>query len=152
MKRFSFKMLAVASAVCAFCWLGCGGGDDNNPADNSGNNNSNNNSNNNGGQSGSLVCASGEAWLRSGSGKPFAIIFKQNGTWLSVKQSDDGKWVPEATGTYSISGDKVTTAYQDGKKETEIVTYSISGNMLTITDSKGKVSTYTKTSGVAVDG
>jgi len=33
MKRFSFKMLAVAAAVCAVCWLGCGG-DDNNPSNN----------------------------------------------------------------------------------------------------------------------
>jgi uncharacterized protein (TIGR02145 family) len=37
MKRFSFKMLVGAAAVCAVCLFGCGG-DDNNPADNNGNN------------------------------------------------------------------------------------------------------------------
>jgi len=59
MKRFSFKILAVAAAVCAVCWLGCGGGDDN-PADN--NNRSNNN--NNGGGSYDYVNLGGKKWMK----------------------------------------------------------------------------------------
>jgi len=50
MKRFTFKMLAVAVAVGAVCLFGCGGGDDN-PANNNGNNTGGNNTggNNTGG-------------------------------------------------------------------------------------------------------
>jgi len=47
MKRFTFKMVAVAAvlAVAAVVWVGCGG--DDNPADNKDNNSANNNNNNN---------------------------------------------------------------------------------------------------------
>jgi len=59
--------LTAVVAIGAVCWLGCGGGDDNNPADNNGNNSGNGNNtggnNNNGGGTYDFVEIGGLKWM-----------------------------------------------------------------------------------------
>jgi len=126
MKRFSFKMLAVAAAVCAVCWLGCGGGDDNNPADNSGNNSGNNNSNNNGGPSAGLVCVDGEAWLK----------LKGNSSCASPSSGTDGV-------EFKSNGDMFQSDYKSNgvlKRSNKKFTWRTDGNTIIITNASGEES------------
>ena len=150
MKRFSFKMLAVMSAVCAFCWLGCGGGDNGNPADNSGNNN--------GGDAnhdGRLINAANEVWVdasvscaspRDGQD---GTIFASNGDvfGLDYRDRDGGVWVKK-NGVWSwlTDGNKLIV---DGKS----YQYEMSNGTLTIIrDSDGKRETSKKCTGVTIVG
>jgi len=146
MKRFSFKMLAVAAAVCAVCWLGCGGGDNGNPADNSGNNNGN-------GNSGSLILGNDEAWVKGGScaSANFGMVFKSNGNAITLERND-GVWSVDKEMTWRIDGDKlmITNPYS-GRDEP--LWYEISNGTLKVKDDVGDPwITFSKCSGVTVGG
>ena len=145
-------LLAAALAVGAVCWVGCGGGDDNNPADNGGNNSGNNNSNNNGSPSGGLVCAYGEAWMSGGgSGCGSAtdgLIFKSDGDLVDIGLHDN-VWVLEHTYSWQTNGNKLLITKPNGNVDDG--TYDISNGALTMTFESGKQSKYNrKCSGVTV--
>ena len=161
MKRFSFVMLAVAAAVCAVCWLGCGEGDNGNPADNSGNNSNNsgnnngNGNNNNGGDAnhdGRLINADNEAWLQGNSCESATggLVFESNGD-VTRRARHSGVWVLDRFGgTWRTDGNKLTINIHGGEEQ-QIVTYEISNGTLTLTDDSNRA-TYKKCSGVVVGG
>jgi len=137
MKRFSFVMLAVAAAVCAVCWLGCGGGDNGNPADNSGNNNSNNsnnNGNNNSGDAnhdGRLINAVNEVWVNGGCASGIGgYIFKSNGDAPQLRIRDDGTWKVDDRNMWRTNGDKLII-WKEGREEINY-SYEVSNSTLTM--------------------
>ena len=123
------NVVAVVVAVTAVLLVGCGG--DDNPGD--------------GGGGGSLVCANGEAWVDDDGGEG-ALIFRSNGEVLFVEK-DGNTWyvVEDESGTYSTSGNTLTTYIGGG---TFTMTYSVSNNKLTLTIG-GESSVYTKRSGIS---
>jgi len=154
MKRFSFKMLAVAAAVCAGCWLGCGGGDNGNPADNSGNNSNNSGNNNNGGDvnhDGRLICGNGEAWVswRGGDGacgaEDLRIILTSDGVFIKYEYDrGDGVWW-ERRSTWRTEGNKLIVGDHSGQQ------YEISDGKLKVFEDN-RWNTLTKCNGVVVGG
>jgi len=151
MKRFSFKMLAVAAAVCAVCWLGCGG-DDNNPADNNGNNSNNSGNNNGSNRDSRLVCNNGEAWLQGTSceSAEMGIVLKSNGDWIELVRDDEDGILrrKERTLKWRTDGGKIILTDERGYELSETFPYEVlSDGGLIVTDS-GKRRSHIKCSGV----
>jgi len=152
-------LLAGVLAVGSVCWLGCGGGDDNNPADNSGNNS--NNSNNNGGDAnhdGRLInAANGEAWLegRSCESATHGFIFKSNGDLINFGRGDGGDdggpWTVWTEVMWRTDGNKLTMRNPSFERG-ETATYEVSNSTLTLTNDSNQATTYKKCSGVVVGG
>ena len=148
MKRFSFKMLAVAAAVCAGCWLGCGG-DDNNPANNNGNNN---NTVGDANHDGKLICGNGEVWMELNEGYNCAsptkgndgVEFKSNSDVFVLDYEDNGVWERHEKSTWRTDGN--TLVFGNGPSE-QSVTYEISNDSLTLTINRA---TFKKCGGVTV--
>jgi uncharacterized protein (TIGR02145 family) len=154
MKRFSFKMLAVASAVCAVCWLGCGdgGGGGENPANNNTGGNNTPGNNNNGGDAthdGRLINADGEAWVawRGGDGEcgseNLRIILTSDGVYIKYER-EDGVW-RERRSTWRTEGNKLIVGSSSGHQ------YEVSDGKLKVFEDN-RWNTLSKCNGVVVGG
>jgi len=100
-----------------------------------------------GGGGGSIVNAENEAWVRCKPEKCYdsGLIFKQNGEYAKVGKEDNGSWCIEGIYAYSTNGNQLCV----GNK---CMDYSISGNILTIVEGGNDKPTFTRTSGVYVNG
>jgi uncharacterized protein (TIGR02145 family) len=118
-------LLTAVLTVGAIYWSGCS-----NPANSSG---------------GNIVCKDGEAWIIDGTDGGY--IFAPNGEMRAGAAISDGRWYDAPVGTYSASGDKLTTIVNG---ETKTTTYKVSGDKLTLSG-EGDPVTFTKRSVVNVD-
>jgi len=147
MKASIVKMAAVSAALafCAFCWLGCGGGDNGNPADNSGNGN-----NNNGGDAthdSKLICVDGEAWMRGNcESDADNVVFKSNGKAFELAYIDGVLKVVEDWGTWRTNGNKLIIS------GSEFMQYDVSDGNLIFTDNGGRQYKYIKCNGLTIVG
>jgi len=95
---------------------------------------------------GDIVCKDGEAWIEEG--KNVGYIFTPERDLILVAVSAGGRGSGGKVGTYSVSGDKLTLAYDGESPETK--TYKISGGKLTLSG-VGKTEVYIKRNDVYID-
>jgi hypothetical protein len=151
---------AAAAALCLLLLIGCGGGDNGNPADNNTGGNNTGGNNNNGGDAnhdGKLINAANEVWLsggcESGTG---GYIFKSNGDALNIRfSSSNGDWRVDDRRMWRTNGDKLIT-WKEGREEVNY-TYEVSNSTLTLIriwddGSPETRNTYTKCSGLTIVG
>jgi len=138
MKLSVSKWLALAAVVCL---IGCGGGDNGNPADNGGNAN----------HDGKLITANGEAWLMKGVSCESAIvgiILESDGGYIYISLNANGTWSTGDVRTWRTDGNKLILA--KGSNET-IFQYELSNDTLTLTNDDGENALFMKC-GVTVGG
>ena len=86
------------------------------------------------------VTEEGETMFAADVGLETIITYRADGTWSSTMKMEEE--TESGEGTYTISGNKLTTT-EEGE-EPETVTFSISGKTLTVTDEDGAVMTFQK--------
>jgi uncharacterized protein (TIGR02145 family) len=122
-KTYTAFLTAILTASAIY-WSGCS-----NPANSSGS---------------GIVCKEGEAWIIDGTEGGY--VFAPNGDMRAAAISD-GRWYDAIVGTYTTSGDKLTTVVNGEAKTT---TYKVSGGKLTLSG-EGDSVTFTKRSVVNAD-